>query len=164
VEGVEQATQAERLVVGVCDDREDPPPGGECVMWRSVSALAAWGVSAVGGEQGRGDRRSVAAAADHPHLACWYVAELARIVSVDVVGGVGGLRQGQAAAHVVVVDVGLEHVGDAHPVLLGEGEDTVEVALRVDHQRDLAVIGEVAAVTKARGVDRNDLQHRSPPP
>src|SRR6266487_706000 len=49
------------------------------------------------------------------------------------------------------------------PCCEGEGEDTVEVALRVDHQRDPAIMDKVAAVTKARGVDRDDLQHLSQP-
>jgi len=165
MEGVEQATQTERLIVGVGDDRQDPSPGGECVMWRGSSALAGWGVAsgrlpttfgtagtgpfadpagvaggpgchwllegqagrggavelvvdrddvpAVGGEQGRGDRRPVAAVADHPHLARWHVAEPARQLvqrDVDSAGDVP-LRPLQTAAHV-------EH---DHPAVLAGG-------------------------------------------
>ena len=59
-------------------------------------------VPAVGGEHGRGDRRPVAAVADHPHLARWHVAEPARQLvqrDVDSVGDVA-LRPLQATAHV----------------------------------------------------------------
>jgi hypothetical protein len=45
--------------------------------------------------------------------------------------------------------VGLQHVGDTHPVLGGDRQHPVDVALGVDHHRHLPVVREVAAVTEA---------------
>ncbi len=66
----------------------------------------------------------------------------------------------EATGDVVVVDVGLGDVGDAHPELVDQGEDPVDVALRVDDEGDLAVVGEVAAVAEAGGGDRADVDHQ----
>jgi hypothetical protein len=41
----------------------------------------------------------------------------------------------------------------------GEAEDAVDVALRVDHERDPAVVDEVAAVAEGGGVDGQDERH-----
>ena len=64
-----------------------------------------------------------------------------------------------AAGDVVVVDVGLQHVGDAQAPLLGEVGDAVGVALGVDDHGDLAVGDEVAAVPQGRGLDGEDVDH-----
>ena len=66
--------------------------------------------------------------------------ELHRVGRVHVVRGARGPRQRQPAGHVVVVDVRLEHVGDAHAPLLRQGEHPVDVTLRIDHEGDLAVV------------------------
>ena len=50
--------------------------------------------------------------------------------------------------------VGLQHMGDAHPVLGGERQHPIDVALRIDHQRHFPVVREVAAVTKTRRLKR----------
>ena len=68
----------------------------------------------------------------------------------------------EPAGHVVVVDVGLEDVGDPHAGRLGDAEDAVVVALRVDHQGDLAVVGQIGAVTQARGVQGENGDHGGP--
>lgn len=78
--------------------------------------------------------------------------------AVDQVGRAGGPRESETASDVVVVDVGLEDVGQAHVVLGQQIEDPVDVALRVDHERDLAVVDQVAAVAQGRGLDRDDCQ------
>ena len=70
---------------------------------------------------------------------------------VDEVRGTGGLRQGEPAGDVVVVDVGLEDVGEPDAVLVEQAQHPVDVALRVDHERDLAVVDEVAAVARGWG-------------
>ena len=80
---------------------------------------------------------------------------------VDVVRRAGRPCQRQAAGDVVVVQVGLEDVGDPHPRPLRQGEHPVDVTLRVDHQGDLTVMGQVAAVAQGRGVDRDDGDHRT---
>ena len=72
------------------------------------------------------------------------------VLAVDEVRGAGALRERQTAGDVVVVDVGLEDVGEAHAVLVEQVEDAVDVALRVDHEGDLAVVDEVAAVAERR--------------
>ncbi len=97
VEGVQQATQTERLVIGVGDDREDPSPGGQRVvcgdggthMVASSGLLEGQagrggvlelvvdrdGITAVGGEQRRGERGPIAAVAMHPYLSRGHLAE-----------------------------------------------------------------------------------------
>jgi hypothetical protein len=59
-----------------------------------------------------------------------------------------------AAGDVVVVDVRLEHVRDPHAGRVREFQDAVDVPLRVDHERDGAVMRQVAAVAEGRRVDR----------
>ena len=88
------------------------------------------------------------------------------VLAVDEVVGTGPLREREAAGDVVVVDVGLEDVGEAYAVLVEEGQHAVDVALRVDHERDLAVVHEVAAVAEGGGVDHEDgeVGHHRPTP
>jgi hypothetical protein len=81
------------------------------------------------------------------------------VVGVDVVRGTGALREGVSAGDVVVVEVGLEDVGDPNPVGGGQVEDAVDVTLRVDHECDLAVVHEIAAIAERRGVDGQDVRH-----
>ena len=80
------------------------------------------------------------------------------VLGVDVVRRAGALGQSEAAGDVVVVDVGLEDVGQPHLVLLQQVQDAVDVALRVDHEGDLAVVDHVAAVAERGRLDRNDRQ------
>ena len=80
------------------------------------------------------------------------------VLAIDEVLGTGALREGEAAGDVVVVDVGLEDVGEAHAVLVEQREDAVDVALRVDHEGDLAVVHEVAAVAEGGRLDGDDRQ------
>jgi len=47
-------------------------------------------------------------------------------------------------------------VGDPHTGRLGSFEYAVDVTLRVDYERDLAVMGEVAAVAQGWGLDGDD--------
>ncbi len=86
------------------------------------------------------------------------------VLAIDEVLGAGPLRESEAAGDVVVVDVGLEDVREAYGVLVEEGQHAVDVALRVDDERDLAVVHEVAAVAEGRGVDHEDgeVGHRRP--
>ena len=76
---------------------------------------------------------------------------------VDVVGRPGGERQRQPAGHVVVVQVGLEDVGDPHPPGRGQGQHPVDVPLRVDDQGDLPVMREVTPVAQRGRVNGHDL-------
>ena len=78
---------------------------------------------------------------------------------VDVVSRSGGLRQCQPSGHVVVVNVRFEHVGDTHAPLLGEREESVDVALRVHHERHVAIGDEVAAVAQCGRVECDDVYH-----
>ena len=75
------------------------------------------------------------------------------------VGGSDALGQLEAAGHVVVVDVGLDHVADLQPARGDQVQDAVEVALGVDHHGDLTVGGEVAPVAETRRLDRLDLDN-----
>src|SRR5665811_886473 len=50
-------------------------------------------------------------------------------------------------------------VGDPYTGRGGGLEHTVNVTLRIDHQRDLAVVGEVGAIAQGRGLDGNNGDH-----
>ena len=78
------------------------------------------------------------------------------VVGIHVIGGAGLAGQRQPAGDIVVVDVGFEDVGDPHTCGSSELQDPVDVALRVDHQRDPPVVDQVAAVPQGRGLDRED--------
>ncbi len=86
-----------------------------------------------------------------------------RVVSVDVIRRTGRGSQRIPTGDVVVVDVRLEHVRDDHPLRRGEVEDPVDVALWVDHERDLPVVDEVAAVAEGGRVDGQDVDHGGTP-
>ena len=64
--------------------------------------------------------------------------------------------KGEAAAHIVVVDVSLENGGYRDLELGGLRDVRRRVSLRVDHHAHRAVADEVAAVTKALGVEGYD--------
>ena len=78
---------------------------------------------------------------------------------VDVVRRTGHLGQGQTAGDVVVVDVSLKNVSYPHAGGLSQPKHPVDVTLRVDHQGNLTVMDEVAAVPQGRGLDRDDGNH-----
>jgi hypothetical protein len=68
--------------------------------------------------------------------------------------------QSQAPAHIVVVDVGLQHVGDGDTEGLGRSYVTLRLALGVDDDGDIAIMYQVAAVPqtfsiKGDGFDPN---------
>ncbi len=115
----------------------------------------------VGGVAGGGQRR-------HPQVPGrkalavlgWYPVEVHVVPGGHHVGGVSRLRQRQAAAHVVVVDVGLEHVGDPHPDRASRVDEPADVALRVDHDGHVAVVDEVAAIPQTSGLQGHDLGSR----
>ena len=81
---------------------------------------------------------------------------------VDQIGHFGAAGELVAAGDVVVVDVGLGHRTQPQASLAQLGLDPVDVALGVDHQRDLSVVDHVAAVTELLGRDRLD-KHPAPP-
>jgi hypothetical protein len=103
----------------------------------------------------------------HPHVAgLEHVSVVHRqplvldgVVGVDAVLRTDLLGEPEAAGHVVVVDVRLEHVRDAQATRLGDGQHPVDVALRVDDHGDGAVVGDVGAVAERRGVQGDDLDH-----
>ena len=84
-----------------------------------------------------------------------------RVGRVDVVGRPGGPGQRQPAGHVVVVQMGLEHVGDPHSAGRGQVQHTVDVPLRIHHHGDVPVMREVAPVAQRGRIDRHDLDARS---
>ena len=65
--------------------------------------------------------------------------------------------QDEPAREVVVVQVGLGDVRDPHARGLRGLLDPVRVPLRVDDERDLAVVDQVAAVPELGCVDGHDL-------
>jgi hypothetical protein len=82
-----------------------------------------------------------------------------RVVRVDQVSRTGRPGERQAAGDVVVVHVCLGHVGDPHAGVGGQGDDPVDVPLRVDDQGGLAVMHQVAAVAERRCLDREHFHH-----
>src|SRR5664280_1899423 len=84
-----------------------------------------------------------------------------RVLGVDVVPRTRDPGQRVPASDVVVVDVGLEHVRDAHAGLAGEVEDAVDIALRVHDERHPPVVDQVGTVAERRRLDGDDLdEHR----
>jgi hypothetical protein len=79
------------------------------------------------------------------------------VVRVHVVRRSGGPGEGQASGQVVVVDVGLEDVGHRDPVALEQREHPVDVALRIDDERELAVVDDVAPIAERGSLDRQHL-------
>jgi len=73
-----------------------------------------------------------------------------------VIRGASLTGERQPAGDIVVVDVGFEDVGDPDTSGSSEIQDPVDVALRVDDQRDPPVVDQVAAVPQSRRVDRED--------
>jgi hypothetical protein len=73
----------------------------------------------------------------------------------------GRTGQLQPAADVVVVDVGLQHVGDPKALGAHDVEHPIDIALRVDRERGRAVVDQVAVIAQAGRVNDNDLRgHR----
>ena len=84
--------------------------------------------------------------------------ELVVVPDRDHVGGTEFFGEHEPAGHVVVVHVGLHHVGDG-PVAIGEdGVHTVDVALGVHHDGGALVADDVGAVAQVRGFDDEDLR------
>ncbi|GAA3120586.1 hypothetical protein GCM10020254_79660 [Streptomyces goshikiensis] len=79
------------------------------------------------------------------------------------VSGAGQAGQVRAAGDVVVVDVGLHHVGDPHPAYGCRREDPVDVAGRVDRHRGSGAARQVAAVSQALGLDGVNEEHALAP-
>ena len=73
--------------------------------------------------------------------------------SIDQVTRASRTGERQSAGDIVVVDMGLGDVSDPHAPLLGQGRDAVNIPLRVDDDRHLAVVRQVAAVAKSRRLD-----------
>ena len=76
----------------------------------------------------------------------------------DHVLGSGDLCELQAAGDVVIVDVGLQDVGDSNVMVAGEVQHSVDVALGVHDPGDRAVGDEVAAVAQRGGLERGDVE------
>jgi hypothetical protein len=154
--GAEQVRAADRAVQQrAAGEHPDGRPAGFVELVQGVGQMRE-GVA--GGGEHRdphpvADPDDVAVAHRHPF-------EGDVVVGVDVVGRAGRLGQGEAAGHVVVVDVRLEHVGDPHARLGGQRQDAIDVALRVHHDGHFAVVGQVAAIAERGGVERNDGRHR----
>ena len=81
----------------------------------------------------------------------------------DDVLGADLAGQREAAGHVVVVDVGFEHVRDLHVPGLRGGQDPVDVTLRVHDHSLRSVVDQVAAITEGRRLDGHDLEHPGSP-
>ena len=105
------------------------------------------------------DPHSHLAGLDHVPVAHRHPLVGDRVVGVDAVLRADLLSEAEAPGDVVVVDVGLEHVRDAQPTRLGDGQHSVDVALRVDHHGDRSVVSDIRTVTQRRGVQGDDLDH-----
>jgi len=98
---------------------------------------------------------------DHVPVADRHAVEGHLVGRVDVVGGASGQRQRQAARHIVVVQVRLEDMSDPHAAGRGQGQQPVDVPLRIHDQRNFPVVGEVTPVTQCGRVHGHDL-HAGP--
>jgi len=141
-------------------------PAGRAVQQRAAGEhrmRAAAGLEHVGqmgeGVPRRGQHPDPQHRADLDDVAIFHrhAVEGHRIGGVDVVGRPGGPGQRQPAGHVVVVQMGLEHVGDPHTLGRGQVQHPVNIPLRIHHHGNVAVVREVAPVTQRGRVDRRDL-------
>ena len=73
------------------------------------------------------------------------------------IGRSGPPGQLQAAAHIVVVQMGLEHVAEVQAPLGQHCLDPIDVALGIDSCGREAVYEQVAAITQRRRVNSDDL-------
>jgi hypothetical protein len=88
------------------------------------------------------------------------------VEGVHVVGRAGAPSERETAGDVVVVDMGLEDIGQPDVVLLQDRQDPVDVSLQVDDQGDIAVMDDVAAVAESGGLhyeNREILCGHAPP-
>ena len=76
------------------------------------------------------------------------------LLKIDIAHVAG---QPEPAAHVVVMDVGLEHVGDADTQSFRRGYVTLLLALGVDDDSDLTVMDEVAPVAEPGRLEADHL-------
>ncbi|CAO0834343.1 hypothetical protein SMICM17S_13243 [Streptomyces microflavus] len=76
----------------------------------------------------------------------------------EVVGS-GDPGEFESAGDVVVVDVGLHHVGDPHSAPGGCRQDLVDVARRVHRHRGALAAGQVAAVAETFQLDGVNEEH-----
>ncbi len=81
------------------------------------------------------------------------VGERHRLACRYRVRGARRSRECETAADVVVVNVGLEHCGDADPQLLRLLQIRKRIPLRVDHDAHLTVADEVAPVAESGSVE-----------
>ena len=98
---------------------------------------------------------------DHVAIADSSAVEGDGVSAVHVVPRAGGSRQRQSSRDVVVVQVGLEHVPDLHAEPARQGQNTVDVALRVHDDRSASVMREIAAIAERGCLHRDDL-HAGP--
>jgi hypothetical protein len=82
------------------------------------------------------------------------------IVGGDHVRRTGLSGKEVATGDVVIVDMGLDHVGDPQSVFGDDGQYPVDVALRVDDHGVVPIVGDIAAVAQRGCVERDDLQRR----
>ena len=80
----------------------------------------------------------------------------------DPVGGARPPGQGEPAADVIVVDVGLEHQGDPHAEAGRRGQVRGRVALSIDNGAHPPVMDQVAAVAQPGGVVDYDVEPIGP--
>jgi len=90
------------------------------------------------------------------------------VLGVDQIRGAGAPGEGEAAGDVVVMDVGLEDVRQPQAILGEQGQDAVDVPLRVHHEGNLAVMHEVTAVAQRGRLQRDygdgiDVRHACRP-
>ena len=82
----------------------------------------------------------------------------------DPVRGAHPPGQGEPAAHVVVMDVGLEHQDDLDTKACGGGQVGGRVALSIDNGARPPVMDQVAAVAQPGGVVDYDVELIGPAP
>ena len=78
----------------------------------------------------------------------------------EAVPGAGDPGQLEPAAHVVVVNVGLQHPGDLDAEAAAEGDAAIDVSRRVDDHGDGAVGRDVRVVAEPRGLQGSDPDPR----
>ncbi len=105
----------------------------------------------------RGRTNFDAQVVDHNDVAVTHrlIVELQRLCSCVKVPSTGDTSQGETAADVVVVDMRFVNVGDLDTGFIDHGNNAIDIALRIDDERNRTILHDVGAVPRLPAIASN---------